>query len=1223
MKESSSAYLPRDRLEAIVKDSPLPAQSVGSVLFADISGFTPLTEAYERELGSRHGGEELTRVLNEVYADLIDEVDRVRGSVIGFAGDAITCCLDKDDGSRAVSCALAMQKVMQRFDAIQAPGGETISLGLKAAVTTGKVRRFVVGDKGIQKVDVLAGDPVYRVAEVESMANRGEVLIDDATRRGLEMFIEIVDERPMENGENAWVVESLSLDPSIEPWPSLSPVEVAREIIDPWIIAAIRERLNSGMGDFLTELRPATAMFVRFGGIDFESDTKAASKLDSFFSKVQRIVNDLDGVVHQLTLGDKGSFLYAAFGAPVSHEDDTPRTLTAALEIRDLATSLDFIESIQIGLGRGSTRSGAYGGPTRRTFGVLGDQVNLAARLMGKAENGQILISDSTARDSTRGYKLKKLDPIMVKGKSEPVVVHSLLMKSRHYDVNDELDDYDLPMVGRQQQLDLIKQKIELATTRIGQAVTIIADTGMGKTRLASEAIRFAKASGYRVLKGECQTFGTNTVYTPWRRVWRDFFNLKGGESIEEAEEMLNTRLAQINPELALRTPVLGPVLDLPLQDNELTRTFTRKIRRASLEGLLVECLRFASDERPLIIVLEDVHAIDNVSRDLLRVVIQAMAKLPVMILIVMRPNESLKLLGNAEKSLDYTYKVELAEFTDEESAELIRLKFEQIYGSDAQLNPSVVSRISQRTGGNPFFIDEVMNWIEQESIDVSSAEALDSADLPTSLHALVLSRMDQLEESTRVTMKVASVIGRNFRAAIIWGAYPYIGERTEVLELLSKLEKEEFTVRDESEQSLAYLFKHVVIHEVAYESLPMRLRYRLHEAIGSYIEKHLSASSLAVLDLLAFHFGHSENEEKQRKYFVLAGDAARRAYSNDSAINNYNSAIPLLKEVERIPVFRNLGKVHEFSGNWDKAMENYQLALELAEANSMPLEAADCGLLIGDMQRKTGAFEQAQDWLGKARRMFESLNNDTGLGQVLHSEGTLAAQSGDYDKARELYTRSMQIREQIGDRGKVASLLSNMGIICRFQGDIEEALALQNKSLQLRRELADMWAVGNSLNNLGMAKKYSGDLDGARADLEESVKTLKKVGDRAEIANTLNSLAEVALDQQDYVACDAFLQESLSVSREIGNLRGIAFIFEAFASSACFKLNPERALTLFGAASQLRESIGAPLPESDQERINELITLSRGACASEEADKFFDGGRTMKLTRALDIAAS
>jgi class 3 adenylate cyclase len=162
--ETLSVYIPMDRRQAMARGESLPDRSEGAALMADVSGFTPLTEALARELGPQHGVEEITRYLNQVYDALIAEVDRYHGSVIGFSGDAITCWFDGDDGLRATTCAVQLQRAMEQFSRIRLPSGPAVSLAVKAAVAIGPVRRFVVGDPNVQLLDVLAGATLDRLA---------------------------------------------------------------------------------------------------------------------------------------------------------------------------------------------------------------------------------------------------------------------------------------------------------------------------------------------------------------------------------------------------------------------------------------------------------------------------------------------------------------------------------------------------------------------------------------------------------------------------------------------------------------------------------------------------------------------------------------------------------------------------------------------------------------------------------------------------------------------------------------------------------------------------------------------------------------------------------------------------------------------------------------------------------------------------------------------------
>jgi len=361
------AYLPEDRAWAIAHDLTLPERANGAALFADISGFTSLTEGLTQTLGPRVGIENLTDRINTVYARLTAAIAWWRGSVISFSGDAITCWFDDTDGPaapRAAVCGLALQAAMAEFRTLPLPGGRTTALALKVAIATGPARRFTVGDPMLQQLDVLAGALLGRIAAGEQLTHPGEVLIDRATVAALGLHASLGEQRlDLDSREHFTLLRALADPPAAAPWVQ---VALPATALHPWVHQAIWSRHEAGLGAFLTELRRVVALFLRFGGIDFDIDDSAGEWLDAFIRRAQVVLANTGGSLLQLTVGDKGAYLYAAFGAPVAHEDDARRAARAALDLHALAADLG-LPPFQIGLSQGIVRTGAYGGPTRQT----------------------------------------------------------------------------------------------------------------------------------------------------------------------------------------------------------------------------------------------------------------------------------------------------------------------------------------------------------------------------------------------------------------------------------------------------------------------------------------------------------------------------------------------------------------------------------------------------------------------------------------------------------------------------------------------------------------------------------------------------------------------------------------------------------------------------------------------------------------------------------------
>src|SRR5262245_38927992 len=494
--ELLSAYLPIDRLSALVAGRSLPDRTRGAALFADISGFTALTEALETSLGAKRGGEELTGHLNAVYGALIHEVNQFHGSVIGFSGDAITCWFDGDDGMTATTCGLHLQRVMTRFKALPTNAGP-IALAIKVAVAAGAARRFSVGDPERQLVDVLSGSVLDRMARAEKLAKAGELVVDEGVATAIGARATIAEWRGLggrpsfhdQLPERFAVIAELHEASAPDPWPTLTQLPSAEQL-RPWLLPSVYQRLSTGGGGFLAELRQAAALFVRFGGLDFETDDHVPRKLDAYIRWTLGVLGRYEGSLIQLTTGDKGSYFYAAFGAPIAHEDVIPRALAAALELRSPPIDLSFVGPIQIGLSCGRMRTGAYGSVSRRTYGVLGDETNVAARLMAAAGPDQILASHAIADGARVDYELRPLGEVTLKGK-RPLAIYELVGRMTRATRRRTVRQ---PIIGRAKERTALEAAIAELHARGSGALVIHGEAGIGKTRLIGALLDLARA---------------------------------------------------------------------------------------------------------------------------------------------------------------------------------------------------------------------------------------------------------------------------------------------------------------------------------------------------------------------------------------------------------------------------------------------------------------------------------------------------------------------------------------------------------------------------------------------------------------------------------------------------------------------------------------------------------------------------------------------------------
>jgi adenylate cyclase len=1217
LQSSISAYIPLDRRAALLSGQNIDGLREGSALFADISGSTAMAEALVDSLGPLRGADEVSRQLNRTYDALIDRVHGYGGSVIGFSGDAITCWFDGDAGLLAAACAVDMQQAMQELPAYRDQAEGPHRLGIKVSISAGEIQRFIAGDPHHQVFDLIAGSPLERLAQGEHLANVGEIIAASEVVSRLDGVVPVGDWRTAPEGANRFAPLS-RLSREIDRKPAELPVleSLDPESLRPWVAPFVYERLRSGQGEFLAELRPATALFLRFGGFDFDRDRESGSKLDEYIRRVQEIIAAFDGSMIQLTVGDKGSYLYVAFGAPRAHEDDAARAVSAALELRRV--SRDWIGPVSIGISHGRMRTGAYGSSTMRTYGVLGDETNLAARLMQHASPGTILVSASAHGLAGDSFDWQRREPLEVKGKREPVVVFSPLSELRTSGLTLEQAQGALPIVGREGELAQIRSWLEQASAGNSRLVGICAEAGMGKSRLATEARNIAARFGFEISSGESQSYGAGAGYEVWRPIWQDLFGLRQWLEAADSLDQLERILAQDAPDLVPRLPLLAPLLNIPIPDNELTTGLDAKRRKRALESMLGDYLRASAAQAPQLIILEDAQWIDPLSLDLLKSLARAIGDQPVFILLLFRPHEGKsQLVGEL---VDY-HELELAGLSDDQTEQLIRLKLRDLAGAGIDPPEALIERICATAQGNPFYIEELLNYLHAQHVDLHDGNAIGQIELPTSLTSLILSRIDQLSESEKATLHLASVIGRSFRADWVSGAFPQLQEREQVRADLEALEAYDLTQLESPDPDLSYLFKQILTREVAYESMPFDLRTTLHDQLGIFIEGRYADNIDPFVEALAHHFSLSENIPKQRIYLLKAGERAQHSYANEAALDYFRRALPILSEDARLEVQLRLAEILELVGDWTETerilMDGLERSRKLGNSPSTARYQAE----LGEFHRKQGDYEEASRWLTAARELFRSSADEEGLGQVIHYEGTLAAQQGDYPLAREKYERSLEIRRREGDEANIANLLNNLGILARYEGDLEEAREFQTQGLELRRALGDRWAIAVSLNNLGNLALDQGQLGLARERLSEALKIQREIGDPWAVAVFSNNLANVVRSQGELGAAAALYRESLLINRQLGDQWSLAYLLEDISCLAVLQDCFQEALLLTAAAEALREAIGAPRSQTEEQKLKAALTAAYSHLAKEQSHLLELQGRSLEPEAAIELA--
>ena len=479
-----------------------------------------------------------------------------------------------------------------------------------------------------------------------------------------------------------------------------------------------------------------------------------------------------------------------------------------------------------------------------------------------------------------------------------------------------------------------------------------------------------------------------------------------------------------------------------------------------------------------------------------------------------------------------------------EDAVGLIRLKLEQV-APDADANEipdSFVELLLDRSSGNPFYIEELISFIASQGVDPTDSEAVRHLELPDSLHSLVLSRIDSMSDGPRRTLKVASVVGRVFEAPVLPGAYPELGTLDEVLERLAELRAADLIALDRDLEH-AYLFKHVATQEVAYESLPFGLRARLHGLVGTWFESSDPDGVDRRLDLLAYHFWLSDDDERKRLYLGRAADAARTAYANASAISYLERLVPLLDGAPQVEAQLKLAKVLQVVGELGRAEAVAGEARSAAEALGDPLEVAWADASLAETAKRQSHFEAATVRPGRRARDVPGGEGERRVGHAPSRRGRRPSLQGDYPAAKSRYEDSRSVREEIGTsrawRRPTATSRS-----AEFDGDPRRA-GDQRPALALRRQVGDRRGIGIGEMNAGYYRILNGDLESARRHLQEALRLSRELGDRAMVAHSTFTLGNAERDSGDLRSAAARYADALQLQRELDDRFSLTFIIE------------------------------------------------------------------------------
>jgi class 3 adenylate cyclase/tetratricopeptide (TPR) repeat protein len=871
------------------------------------------------------------------------------------------------------------------------------------------------------------------------------------------------------------------------------------------------------------ERKQVTVLFVDVSGFTSLSERLDPEEVHRLMSRAFDLmlaeVHRYEGTVNQF-LGDG---IMALFGAPIAHEDHARRAVHAALGIRraletyqaELAPRGISFRARQ-GLNTGLVVVGSIGSDLRMDYTAVGDTTNVAARLQQLAEPGRVTISEATHRLVHGYFDTRALGEIHLKGKTAPVAAWEVVAaREARTRLEVEAEGGLTPFVGRERELGLLLDAFERARAGQGQVAFLVGEAGIGKSRLLLE-LRRRVGDRATWQEGHCLSFGRAMTFHPLVDLVRRWVAIAEGDAEAAIAGKVERAVAAADRSLGPIAPYLRALVSVDPGDAEV-RAMSPVQRRGETFEALRRLLVHTAQQRPQVLVIEDLHWIDDASEQFLATLVDTVPALRALLVFAYRPG-----YANPFGERSYFTRIAPAALSAEESARMAAAVL-----ATERLPAELRALVAARAEGNPFYVEELVKSLEEEGLlrhaghGYELTRGVTEMAIPGTIHDVIAARIDRLHDMPKRTLQLAAVIGREFTRRLV-DRLAEIRERTE--ECLRELTALELIHERRLVPELAYAFKHALTQDVAYASLLVQRRRDLHRLVGLAIEELYADRLPEHYEMLAHHFSKAEDWERALAYLLKAAEKARQAFGLRQALDFFAEALAVAGRLgERVPV-TTLMAIHRARadaffqiGDFGRSREAGAALVELARR--VEDRAAEAGGLV----QVASALQWAED-LPAARAsardaiaIAESAGARGPLGGGLFVRGYVQAVSGELDAAVADLGRAVEIARAAGDPRGEALALNLLGHRRSWEAEYADSLELNGEAVRLARKHHLTLPLLRSLWIQGIASGERGEYDAALAAFGEALALAEKIGDDAGIPRVLNTLGWLRIDCGDF----------------------------------------------------------------------------------------------------------
>jgi class 3 adenylate cyclase/tetratricopeptide (TPR) repeat protein len=1119
----------------------------GTLVLTDISGFTRLSERLARR--GREGAEELAEAIEASFAPLVAVGYGLGGDLLKFGGDALLMLFEGDRHvERACLAAAGMRRELRAAGGLTTSAGR-VRLGVSQGVHAGPVHLFVVGSSHRQLV--VAGPAATAVVRLEDAAGAGEIVLGPAAARALGPRCVGAARGP------GRLLTGMPAPPST--WPDATPVRrPEHEAVARSLSTAVRAHLSAGRQP--PEHRHVTVAFVGLGGLDRllrdRGPTAATDALDTAIRAVQAAVDDRQLCFLETDVARDAVKVLLTAGAPRSADDDDERMLLALHRIASGGLPL----AVRAGVSRGPVFAGDVGTGYRRTFTVMGDAVNLAARLMAHAPPGRLYAAADVVERSATRFGVDRLEPLKLKGKARPVAAVGVGTPLARRGVDRVAER--LPLVGRERELAALREALTAAARGEGRLVEVVGEPGIGKTRLLEE-LR-AGAPGVRRLHVDCEPYTAAVPYAAWRSLLCQVLGSADDEDDAALARRLRASVLGSDRTLVRWLPLLAVPLGVDLPPTPAVQQLAPAFRLARMREVLVRWLR-ARLPAPTLVEIAEAHHMDRASADLLAAVAEGLERLPWLVVATRRDVDG----GFHAPDVPARQRLEPGPL---EARDVLALA-EQ--ASDATpLPPHVVEMAARRSGGNPQFLRDLLR----------AADVDPDGELPDSIEAAALARMDRLTPADRALVRRTAVLGLRVDPRllpdVLEDEVPPPDDAT--WERLRKY----FAV----ERDGHLRFRRAVVREAAYAALSFRTRRRLHAAVADRMLAEADAhphDAGAILSLHLLRAGrHAEAWHAARR----AGDRARAHFAHADAAALYRRALEAAHAIgvppdEEAAVWEALAEARARIGRLDAASDALRRARLLMGDD--PVAQARLLLRHAQVAERAGRLVPAARW---ARRGLLALVGADGhaaaavRARLTSLLATVHQHRGDAEEAIRLCREAIAEAEASGEEAALAHASFILDWALFDAGRPDEA-DHSRRALAIYERLGELDRQAAVLNNMGYFAYHRGQWADAVDLYRRAAEASERAGDVANAAFGDLNVGEVLADQGHLSDAEVRLRRARRIWRGSGYEGGAAFATALLGRTAVRAGRADEGMALLdeavAALRRLRSDAEAALVEA------------------------------------------